>query len=73
MTRGAEPDEMGDNLAPVQLTFGPGNGAVSNAFAGTFHTCVSGSEGGLACFGLNFGGQVCTHATLHGGSVGTPI
>lgn len=49
---------MGDDLPPVSLTFGDGEGAVSNVFAGMYHTCVSGTEGGLACFGINNGGQL---------------
>ncbi|CAN0454636.1 unnamed protein product, partial [Laminaria digitata] len=57
--RGDGVGEMGDNLEPVTLTFGGGQGAVANAFAGTFHTCVLGTEGDLACFGLNSKGQVC--------------
>ena len=56
--RGMAPGDMGDNLPAVPLSFGDGGGAVSNAFAGTFHTCVSGAEGGLACFGYNHQGQV---------------
>ena len=58
VTRGTGPNEMGDNLEPVMLTFGGGQGAVTNAFAGTFHTCALGTEEDLACFGLNFVGQV---------------
>lgn len=58
LDRGTSPGEMGDNLPAVDLTFGAGLGAVSNIFAGRFHTCVSGTEGGLACFGLNVGGQL---------------
>ena len=50
---------MGDNLDPVTLTFGAGQGAVANAFSGLFHTCVVGTEGDLACFGNNNFGQVC--------------
>ncbi|CBJ30568.1 expressed unknown protein [Ectocarpus siliculosus] len=48
---------MGDNLETVPLTFGNGEGAASNVFAGSFHSCVTGSEGGLACFGYNALGQ----------------
>lgn len=58
LNRGTGPDEMGDNLPAVDLAFGTGSGAVSNVFAGRFHTCVSGTDGGLACFGLNAGGQL---------------
>lgn len=56
--RGIAPGEMGDALPALDLTFGDGLGAVSNVFAGTLHTCVSGTEGGLACFGFNAEGQV---------------
>ncbi|CAM9579206.1 unnamed protein product [Ectocarpus sp. 6 AP-2014] len=58
LNRGLDPGEMGDNLPTVGLSFGPGLGAASNVFAGRFHTCVSGAEGDLACFGLNSGGQL---------------
>ena len=57
-TRGDEPGEMGDNLLPIALTFGDGGGKVANVFAGVWHTCVTGTGGGLACFGLNNDGQV---------------
>ncbi|CAM9619946.1 unnamed protein product [Ectocarpus sp. 6 AP-2014] len=56
--RGTGPGEMGDNLETVPLTFGDGEGAASNVFAGSFHSCVTGSEGGLACFGYNVLGQL---------------
>eukprot|EP00752_Nemacystus_decipiens_P003306 g3060.t1 len=56
--RGTLSGEMGDNLLPLALTFGTGEGSVSNVFAGRYHTCVSGTEGGLACFGINNGGQL---------------
>lgn len=56
--RGVAPGEMGDNLPALPLTFGEGGGSVSNVFAGTFHTCVTGTEGGLAAFGWNHQGQV---------------
>lgn len=49
---------MGDNLPPVSLTFGDGAGVVSNVFAERYHTCVSGTEEELACFGINNGGQL---------------
>ncbi|CBJ48599.1 Tyrosine kinase, EPH (ephrin) receptor family [Ectocarpus siliculosus] len=58
LNRGTAPGEMGDNLPDVDLDFGTGAGSVSNVFAGRFHTCVSGTEGGLVCFGLNTGGQL---------------
>lgn len=58
LDRGAAAGEMGDNLPVVGLTFGDGLGAVSNIFAGRFHTCVSGTEGGMACYGLNAGAQL---------------
>ncbi|CAM9412343.1 unnamed protein product [Pylaiella littoralis] len=56
--RGIALDQMGDALPALGLTFGEGLGAVSNVFAGTLHTCVSGTEGGLACFGLNADGEL---------------
>ncbi|CAN0548865.1 unnamed protein product, partial [Ectocarpus sp. 12 AP-2014] len=56
--RGTGPGETGDNLESVPLTFGDGEGAASNVFAGSFHSCVTGSEGGLACFGYNVLGQL---------------
>lgn len=56
--RGIAPGQMGDDLPAVNLTFGRGNGDVANVFAGTFHTCVSGTSGGIACFGINQYGQV---------------
>ncbi|CAM9638571.1 unnamed protein product, partial [Hapterophycus canaliculatus] len=60
ITRGVGAGEMGDNLPEVPLTFGAGLGeAVSNVFAGMSHSCVSGTEGSLACFGYNDVGQVC--------------
>eukprot|EP00752_Nemacystus_decipiens_P013325 g11799.t1 len=58
INRGAMSGEMGDNLPPVALSFGEGGGSVSNVYAGTLHTCVSGTEGGLACFGFNHQGQL---------------
>ncbi|CAM9101029.1 unnamed protein product, partial [Ectocarpus fasciculatus] len=58
VNRGVSPGDMGDNLPTVPLTFGAGLGAVSNVFTGRFHNCVSGTEGGLACFGFNAGGQL---------------
>lgn len=58
ISRGITPGQMGDNLPAVDLTFGRGNGEVANVFAGTFHTCVSGTLGGIACFGANEAGQV---------------
>lgn len=58
MDRGALPGEMGYNLLSVALTFGAGDGAASSVFAGRYHTCVSGTEGGVACFGINNGGQL---------------
>lgn len=55
--------DMGDSLPELPFAFegGPAAGgtAVSNVFAGTYHTCVSGTEGGLVCFGRNNLGQVC--------------
>ncbi|CAM9345454.1 unnamed protein product, partial [Ectocarpus fasciculatus] len=51
--RGTGPGEMGDNLETVPLTFGDGEGVASNVFAGSFHSCATGSDGGLACFGYN--------------------
>ncbi|CAM9675435.1 unnamed protein product, partial [Scytosiphon promiscuus] len=58
INRGIYPGEMGDNLPTVALNFGDGEGLASNIFAGTYHTCVSGTEGDMACFGLNAGGQL---------------
>lgn len=58
MNRGALSGEMGDNLSTVALTFGDAGGDISNVFAGRYHTCVSGTDGGLACFGINNGGQL---------------
>lgn len=58
VNRGVGPGEMGIILPPVALAFGDAGGDVSNVFAGSYHTCVSGTEGGLACFGINNGGQL---------------
>lgn len=63
--RGIALDQMGDALPALGLTFGEGLGAVSNVFAGTLHTCVSGTEGGLACFGLNADGEVSVVVQYH--------
>lgn len=56
--RGNVPGQMGNDLPVVPLTFGVGGGAVSNAIAGGFHTCVSGTLGGMTCFGFDLVGQV---------------
>lgn len=67
VSRGMSAGDMGDNLPEVPLTFGNGLGGVSNVFAGMSHSCVSGTEGGLVCFGYNNMGQVCfsrVHAYL---------
>ena len=58
--RGIMEGEMGDNLAAVSLSFGEAEGLVSNVASGSvsYHTCVSGTQGGIACFGQNTDGQV---------------
>lgn len=65
INRGIAAGEMGDSLPHVGLTFGAGDGAVSNVFAGRFHTCASGTEGGIACFGLNAGAQLGAGTSDH--------
>lgn len=68
-SRGNMAGQMGDNLLAVNLTFGRGHGQVANVFAGTFHTCVSGTQGGIACFGINEAGQVKQSVQIENASV----
>jgi E3 ubiquitin-protein ligase HERC3 len=53
--RGEEPDEMGDDLPPVDL--GPGRSAVRLA-AGYWHTCALLDNGAVKCWGRSNHGQL---------------
>jgi hypothetical protein len=53
--RGDEPDEMGDDLPPVQ--FVPGNTARALT-TGAYHTCVMREDGTVTCWGEGINGQL---------------
>lgn len=62
-SRGGQPGEMGDNLAPVDL--GAGQTATAIA-AGTSHSCALLQNGSIKCWGANSAGQLGVGTTDNG-------
>lgn len=66
--RGDEANEMGDELAPIDL--GSGRKAIA-VTAGVYHSCALLDDGAVKCWGYNGSGQVgAGDTTLHGDESG---